>query len=126
MEKIIHQYYSDLYVQMLTDLDNACGKIGLQVNLTKTMFMRNGWVLCAPFTLKGTVISECSSYVYPRREINMMNDLTLELSRRERAAWGTFTSIEYVVKRTKNITLRPLLLDLTIIPVLKYASLVAT
>ncbi|XGW34377.1 hypothetical protein V3C99_018337 [Haemonchus contortus] len=31
--------------QMLAEFDNACGKIGLRLNLTKTMFMRNG-LLC--------------------------------------------------------------------------------
>ncbi|KAJ1357070.1 hypothetical protein KIN20_015098 [Parelaphostrongylus tenuis] len=109
--------------RMLTDFDNACGKIGLQLNLTKTMFMRNGWVSNAPFTLNGTTISECSSYIYYLgREINMMNDLAPELSRRKRAAWGTFKSIEDVVKRTKNIRLRAHLFDSTIIPALTYAA----
>ncbi|KAJ1366370.1 hypothetical protein KIN20_027010 [Parelaphostrongylus tenuis] len=108
--------------RMLTDFDNACGKIGLQLNLTKTMFMRNGWVSNAPFTLNGTTISECSSYIYLGREINMMNDLAPELSRRKRAAWGTFKSIEDVVKRTKNIRLRAHLFDSTIIPALTYAA----
>ncbi|KAK6755351.1 hypothetical protein RB195_013993 [Necator americanus] len=35
----------------------------------------------------------------------MMNDLTSELGRRKRMAWGAFKSIEDVVKRTKNIWL---------------------
>uniref|UniRef100_A0A0K0D6S3 Reverse transcriptase domain-containing protein n=1 Tax=Angiostrongylus cantonensis TaxID=6313 RepID=A0A0K0D6S3_ANGCA len=30
--------------RMLADFDKACGKIGLRLNLTKTMFMRNGLV----------------------------------------------------------------------------------
>ncbi|EPB73149.1 hypothetical protein ANCCEY_07742 [Ancylostoma ceylanicum] len=34
--------------RMLADFDDECGKIGLQLNLTKTMFMRNGWVPNAP------------------------------------------------------------------------------
>uniref|UniRef100_W6NAJ7 RNA-directed DNA polymerase (Reverse transcriptase) domain containing protein n=1 Tax=Haemonchus contortus TaxID=6289 RepID=W6NAJ7_HAECO len=72
--------------QMLAEFDNACGKIGLRLNLTKTMFMRNGWVSDASFMLNGTNISECSSYVYLGREVNMMNDLAPELSRRKRAA----------------------------------------
>ncbi|EYC33321.1 hypothetical protein Y032_0002g722 [Ancylostoma ceylanicum] len=50
--------------RMLADFDDACGKIGLQLNLTKTMFMRNGWVPDASFSLNGTTISECSSYVH--------------------------------------------------------------
>uniref|UniRef100_A0A0K0D774 Reverse transcriptase domain-containing protein n=1 Tax=Angiostrongylus cantonensis TaxID=6313 RepID=A0A0K0D774_ANGCA len=61
--------------RMLADFDKACGKIGLRLNLKKTMFMKNGLVSFAPFTLNGTNISECSSYVYLGREINIMNDL---------------------------------------------------
>ncbi|XGW07563.1 hypothetical protein V3C99_010603, partial [Haemonchus contortus] len=30
--------------RMLAEFDNACGKIGLRLNLTKTMFMKNGLV----------------------------------------------------------------------------------
>ncbi|KAE9417503.1 hypothetical protein Angca_006925, partial [Angiostrongylus cantonensis] len=73
--------------RMLANFDKACGKIGLRLNLKKTMFMKNGLVSFAPSTLNGTNISECSSYVYLGREINMMNDLAPELSRRKRAAW---------------------------------------
>ncbi|KAK6754448.1 hypothetical protein RB195_013447 [Necator americanus] len=62
--------------RMLTEFDETCGCIGLQLNLQKTMFMRNGWVSDAPFTLNGTNTSECTSYVYLGRELNMMNDLT--------------------------------------------------
>ncbi|KAE9414607.1 hypothetical protein Angca_006227, partial [Angiostrongylus cantonensis] len=72
--------------RMLTEFDKACGKIGLLLNLKKTMFMKNGLVSFAPFTLNGTNISECSSYVYLGSEINLMNDLASELSRRKRAA----------------------------------------
>ncbi|WKY00676.1 hypothetical protein Q1695_015031 [Nippostrongylus brasiliensis] len=50
--------------RMLADFDHACGKIGLQLNLTKAMLMRNGYVPDRPFSLNGTNISECSSYVY--------------------------------------------------------------
>ncbi|XGW32200.1 hypothetical protein V3C99_010408 [Haemonchus contortus] len=97
--------------RMLAQFDNACGKIGLRLNLTKTMFMKNGLVPDAPFTLNGKNISECSSYVYLDREVNMMNDLAPELCRRKRAAWGAFKNIEGVVKKTKNIRLRAHLFD---------------
>ncbi|KAK6756347.1 hypothetical protein RB195_014637 [Necator americanus] len=72
--------------RMLTEFVETCGCIGLQLNLEKAMFMRNGWVSDAPFTLSGTNISECTSYVYLGRELNMTNDLTSELSRRKRTA----------------------------------------
>uniref|UniRef100_A0A0K0DI56 Reverse transcriptase domain-containing protein n=1 Tax=Angiostrongylus cantonensis TaxID=6313 RepID=A0A0K0DI56_ANGCA len=72
--------------RILADFDKACGKIGLRLNLTETMFMKNGLVSFASFTLNGTIISVCSSYVYLGREINMMNDLAPELSKRKRAS----------------------------------------
>ncbi|KAK6764925.1 hypothetical protein RB195_025022 [Necator americanus] len=71
--------------RMLTEFDETCGCICLQLNLQKTMFMRNGWVSDAPFTLNGTNISECSSYVYLGRQLNMKNDLTSELCSSKRA-----------------------------------------
>ncbi|VDM54278.1 unnamed protein product [Angiostrongylus costaricensis] len=96
--------------------------LGLLLNLTKTMFMKNVLVSHAPFTLNGTNTSECSSYIYLGREINMMNDLAPELIRRKRAAWGAFKSIEDVVKRTKNTRLRAHLFDSTVLPAITYAS----
>ncbi|VDM58632.1 unnamed protein product [Angiostrongylus costaricensis] len=107
---------------MLDEFDKTCGKVGLRLNLTKTMFMKNGLVSYAPFMLSETNISECSNYVYLGREINMMHDLAPELSRKELAAWGAFKSIEDVVKRIKNTRLHSHLFDSTVLPVLTYAS----
>uniref|UniRef100_A0A7I4YLS4 Reverse transcriptase domain-containing protein n=1 Tax=Haemonchus contortus TaxID=6289 RepID=A0A7I4YLS4_HAECO len=84
---------------MLAEFDNACGKIGLRLNLTKTMFMKNGLIPDAPFTLNGKNISECSSYVYLGRE-----------------------NIEGVVKKTKKIRLRAHLFDTAALPALTYVS----
>ncbi|KAK6738463.1 hypothetical protein RB195_020519 [Necator americanus] len=108
--------------RMLTEFDKTRGCIGLQLNLQKKMFMRNGCVSDAPFTLNGTNISECTSYVYLGRELNMMNDLTPELGRRRRAAWGAYKSIEDVVKKTRNTRLRAHLFNTTVLPALTYAS----
>ncbi|KAK6741827.1 hypothetical protein RB195_009601 [Necator americanus] len=104
--------------RMLTEFDETCGCIGLQLNLDKTMFMRNGWVSDAPFTLNGTNISECTNYVYLGRELNMINDLTPELGRRGRAVWGAYKSIEDVVKKTRNTRLRAHLFNTTVLPAL--------
>uniref|UniRef100_A0A158PB20 MRG domain-containing protein n=1 Tax=Angiostrongylus cantonensis TaxID=6313 RepID=A0A158PB20_ANGCA len=107
---------------MLADFDKACGKIGLRLNLKKTIFMKNELVSFAPFTLNGTNICECCSCVYLSRKINMMNDLAPELSRRKRVAWGAFKSIEDVMKRTKNTGLRAHLFDSAVLRALTYAS----
>ncbi|VDM53941.1 unnamed protein product [Angiostrongylus costaricensis] len=72
--------------------------------------------------LNGTNISECSSYVYLGREINMVNDLALELSRRKQVPWGALKSVEDVVKKTKNTRIRAYFFDSTAHPALTYAS----
>uniref|UniRef100_A0A0K0DDB8 Reverse transcriptase domain-containing protein n=1 Tax=Angiostrongylus cantonensis TaxID=6313 RepID=A0A0K0DDB8_ANGCA len=68
--------------------------------------------------LNGVKMSECPSYIYLGRGINMLNDLAPKLSRRKRVAWGAFKSIEDVVKKTKNTRLRAHLFDLTAFPAL--------
>uniref|UniRef100_A0A0K0D642 Reverse transcriptase domain-containing protein n=1 Tax=Angiostrongylus cantonensis TaxID=6313 RepID=A0A0K0D642_ANGCA len=96
--------------------------IGLRLNLTKTVFTRNGLASFDPFTLNGTIFSKCSIYVYLARDINMKNDLAPELSRRKQAACRIFKSIEDVVKRTKNIRLCAYIFDPAVLPALTYAS----
>ncbi|VDM57796.1 unnamed protein product [Angiostrongylus costaricensis] len=83
--------------RMLADFDKACGKVDLQLDLTKTMFMKSGFVTYIPLTFDRMNISECSSYVYLDREINMTYDFAPELSRRKRASWGAFKIIDDVV-----------------------------
>ncbi|VDO50525.1 unnamed protein product [Haemonchus placei] len=50
---------------MLAAFDKACGKIGLQLNLTK-LFMRNGLLPDAPSKLNGTNISAVLKLVVSR------------------------------------------------------------
>uniref|UniRef100_A0A0K0DF11 Reverse transcriptase domain-containing protein n=1 Tax=Angiostrongylus cantonensis TaxID=6313 RepID=A0A0K0DF11_ANGCA len=97
--QLLHLHFADDIVlitnishaeRMLADFDRPCGKIGLRLNLTQMMFMKNGLVSFASFTLNGKNISECCSYVYLGRKINMVNNLASELSRRKQAAWGVF------------------------------------
>uniref|UniRef100_A0A0K0D2Y1 Reverse transcriptase domain-containing protein n=1 Tax=Angiostrongylus cantonensis TaxID=6313 RepID=A0A0K0D2Y1_ANGCA len=107
---------------LLGDFYKACGKIGLRLNLTKTIFMRNGLVSYAPFMLSGKNVSECSSDVYLGLEINLLDDLALKLSRKKRAAWRATKSIEKIVKRTTNTQLRAHLFDPTVLLALTYAS----
>ncbi|VDP31807.1 unnamed protein product [Heligmosomoides polygyrus] len=111
---------------MLADLGRVCGNVGLQLNLTEGMFMRNGQVSDAPFSLNRTNNSECASYVYLGREVNMANNLAPELRRRKRAAWGAFKSVEEVVKKTKDARMRAHLFDSTVLPVLTYALMTWT
>uniref|UniRef100_A0A0K0D6I3 Reverse transcriptase domain-containing protein n=1 Tax=Angiostrongylus cantonensis TaxID=6313 RepID=A0A0K0D6I3_ANGCA len=110
---------------MLDNFDEACEKIGLRLNLTKTVFMKNGLVSFAPFTLNGTNIS---GYVYLGREVNVMNDLARKMSRRKRSAWGVFKNIEGNFdehrrsSRTENTQIYANIFDFAILDALTYAS----
>ncbi|VDO92019.1 unnamed protein product [Heligmosomoides polygyrus] len=64
---------------MLADFDRVCGNVRIQLNLMRKMFMRNGRVSDAPFSLNGTGISECPIYVFLDREVTVANDLVTEL-----------------------------------------------
>ncbi|VDM55442.1 unnamed protein product [Angiostrongylus costaricensis] len=86
------------------------------------MLIRNGLVSYPTFTLNGTNISERSSYVYLGRDINMINDLAQEVSRRIRAALEAFKSIEDAVKKTKHTRLCAHPFDSTVLPALTYGS----
>ncbi|XGW03348.1 hypothetical protein V3C99_014942 [Haemonchus contortus] len=110
--------------QMLAEFGNACGKIGLRLNPKKTMLMRIELVPDASSMRSGTNISEGSRCVSMSRiqHDERMNDLAPELSGRKRAAWGAFTNIAGVVKKTKNIRLRAHLFDTAVLPALTYAS----
>ncbi|KAK6765742.1 hypothetical protein RB195_025571 [Necator americanus] len=69
--------------RMLPELNETCSCIDLQLSLQKTMLTRNGCLSDAQFTLNGMNISECTSYVYLGRKINMKNDMTPEVGRRK-------------------------------------------
>ncbi|XGW32347.1 hypothetical protein V3C99_017136 [Haemonchus contortus] len=93
-----HPGFADDIVLTTPSIQQAERMLAEFDKLTKPMFMRNGLVPDAPFTLNGTNISECSSYAYLGRKVNMMNDLTQELSRRKRAACACLRrEIEYQV-----------------------------
>ncbi|KAK6760495.1 hypothetical protein RB195_021819 [Necator americanus] len=107
---------------MLTEFDDTCRCIRYQINLKKKMLMREGWFSDAPFTLNGKNVFECTSNTYLHPKINMTNDLTCELGRRRRAAWGACDCIKEIVKRTMNILLRGHLFNTAVVPALIYAS----
>ncbi|VDP16161.1 unnamed protein product [Heligmosomoides polygyrus] len=92
-----------MYSGFTTKTSPFYNDVGINLNLSKTLFMRNGQVSDAQFCLDGTN-RECYIYAYLGREINVANKLAAELSRRNIAAWGALKSIEEVVKKTKNVS----------------------
>ncbi|WKX90427.1 hypothetical protein Q1695_009352 [Nippostrongylus brasiliensis] len=92
--------------EMLSELNMADRKIGLDMNMSKTQFMVNQWCDTGLVKLNGVALQRVDSYVYLGRELNMENDLAPEIARRRRAAWADFSSIREVTDRVKDAGLR--------------------
>ncbi|VDO67203.1 unnamed protein product [Heligmosomoides polygyrus] len=62
---------------MMADFGRVCGNVGLRLDLTKTMFMRNGRVIHAPLSPIGTNTADydCFGDVSLGREVDTVNDL---------------------------------------------------
>ncbi|VDM51676.1 unnamed protein product [Angiostrongylus costaricensis] len=98
-----------------------CKRVLLQqVEFMRQKLLRNR-LTGGPETVEG-ISEEDKKRIALGREINMLNDLAPELSRRKRAAWEAFKAIKDVVKRTKNTRLRAHLFDSTVLCALTYAS----
>ncbi|VDM63067.1 unnamed protein product [Angiostrongylus costaricensis] len=107
--------------RMLADFDRACGKTSLRLNLTKTMFMKNGLVSHTPLTLNGTNVSKCSSYIYSRSGNQYDEQLSSRDEQKKTGGLRSFQEHRGVVKRTRNTKLSHFF-DSTVLPVLTNAS----
>ncbi|KAK6734204.1 hypothetical protein RB195_017779 [Necator americanus] len=109
--------------RMLAVFDETCKKMDLQLNLNKTIFMRNGWVSDVPFTLNEYIRMLQLSVPKLGNQHDERLDFRPDLGRRKRAAWRAFKKIEDVVKRTKNMRSCSHLFNTTkFLPALTYAS----
>ncbi|VDP05404.1 unnamed protein product [Heligmosomoides polygyrus] len=98
--------------RMLADFDRVCGNVGLQLNLTKTMLMRNRRVSDALFSLNRT----------PATCIWVAKSTWPTAGAGQEMLGGAFKSVGEAVKKTKNVRLRVHLFDSTVLPALTYAS----
>ncbi|WKY12022.1 hypothetical protein Q1695_003521 [Nippostrongylus brasiliensis] len=79
--------------EMLSELNMAGRKIGLDMNMSKTQFMVNQWCDTGLVKLNGVALQRVDSYVYLGRELNMENDLAPEIACRRHAAWAPIRSM---------------------------------
>nr|CDJ95062.1 unnamed protein product [Haemonchus contortus] len=108
--------------QMVQELDDVSKAIGLTMNRSKTMVMRNEWADASPITLEGTTLPFTNSYVYLDRLISMDNDLRAEITRRRRCAWAAIGNIKEAAHLVSDKKARADLFDSTVLPALCYAS----
>uniref|UniRef100_A0A7I4YY58 Endonuclease-reverse transcriptase n=1 Tax=Haemonchus contortus TaxID=6289 RepID=A0A7I4YY58_HAECO len=107
---------------MVEELDDVSKAIGLTMNRSKTMVMRNEWADASPITLEGTTLPFTDSYVYFGRLISMDNNLRAEIMRRRRCAWAAIGNIREAAHLVSDKKVRADLFDSTVLPALCYAS----
>ena len=107
---------------MLRELNDAGKSIGLEIKRSKTQRIRNSWADNGTVHLDNTPIDVVDSYVYLGTDVNASTDLTVELSRRKRAAWASFASIREVTDQLNDPCLRAHLFDCCVLPALTYAT----
>ncbi|KAK6749809.1 hypothetical protein RB195_002051 [Necator americanus] len=87
--------------RMLTEFDKTCGCIGLQdFFLLKDDVHAERMGLGCPIHVQRNEHVRTHQLGLSGRELKKMNDLTPELGRRRRTAWGAYKSNENVVKKT--------------------------
>ncbi|VDM37564.1 unnamed protein product [Toxocara canis] len=65
-------------------------KIGLEMNLSKTKWMRNSLCRESRINIEGQIIEEVGSYVYLGQQLSFTDNIVGECSRRRNAAWFSF------------------------------------
>ncbi|VDM54457.1 unnamed protein product [Angiostrongylus costaricensis] len=108
--------------RMLDDFNKAYGKIVFQLNLTKAMFMRNGLVSHAQFTLNGTNISKWLQLWLSRSGFQCDERLSSRAEQKDTSGLGSLHEHRQCSEGTRNARLRAYLFDSTVLPALTYTS----
>ena len=131
-EKLTHLLYADDCVlfaenhsdlqhdlQQLTDLSK---EIGLEVNLTKTKWMRNEYCIPGVFRTNEAEIEEVKDYIYLGRRFESNNLANGEYTRRRRAGWVAFNNNRTILTdQAVPMNIRANIFNTTVLPAMLYA-----
>ena len=131
-EKLTHLLYADDCVlfannpadlqqdlQQLTDLSK---EVGLEVNLTKTKWMRNEYSVPGVIRTNEAVIEEVNDYIYLGRRFDSNNLANGEWTRRRRAGWVAFNNNRTVLTdQNLPMNVRAAIFNSTVLPAMLYA-----
>ena len=131
-EKLTHLLYADDCVlfaenpadlqqdlQQLTDLSK---KVGLEVNLRKTKWMRNEYCVPGVIRTNKAEIEEVKDYIYLGRRFESNNLAGGEWTRRRRAGWVAFNNNRTVLTdQTLPMNIRASIFNSTVLPAMLYA-----
>ena len=109
--------------RMMTGLQRESKKIGLEMNASKTKWMRNEFVHQSSILIEGKEIEEVAEYVYLGHQVNCSYSSRDEISRRKRAGWVAFNRIKTsLLDEHLSMALKRDLFNSTVIPAMTYAA----
>ena len=98
-------------------------KVGLEMNLKKTKWMRNSECPRGCITINDTEIEEVAEYVYLGQHIQANNKSCGEWARRRKAAWIAFNQNRTVLTDEKlPMNIRANIFNTTVLPAMLYAA----
>ena len=109
--------------RMMTKLQHESRKIGLEMNASKTKWMRNEFANAASIVIEGKEIEEVSEYVYLGHMVNRSYSSPGEIGRRKRAGWIAFNRIKTsLLDEGLSMKVKRDLFNSTVIPAMTYAA----
>lgn len=106
--------------EMLQELSTASFEVGLRMNQSKTKVMSNKTK--RRVEVDGTEIAYVDEYVYLGQIISFENRQNKEIDRRIDNAWKSFWSMKEYMKGDLPISLKRVLIDTCILPILTYGA----
>ncbi|KHN87357.1 Putative uncharacterized transposon-derived protein F52C9.6, partial [Toxocara canis] len=107
----------------LLQLQIESKKIGLEMNLSKTIWMRNSLCRRSRINTEGQIMEEVGSYVYLGHQLSFTDNIVGECSRRRNAAWSSFNRIRTLLfDANLPMKIKAELFHSTIVPILLYGA----
>ena len=109
---------------MLNQLNMVTSKIGLKIHPSKTQWMRNEFGISDydEVKLNNNTVRRIDEYIFLDRSINMTNSMTIELTRRKRAGWYSFSKLRDVfANKSVSADVKAHLFDTHVLPSMTYA-----
>ncbi|KAJ8868462.1 hypothetical protein PR048_029990 [Dryococelus australis] len=107
--------------QLLNELEIVCREVSFKINLSKTKFMQNKWVVKDKVATNNIDIETVEHCNYLGQLINMNGDSMPEIYRRITLGWRAYGRNSIVLKSNMPVYFKKKVFDECVLPVLTYA-----
>lgn len=105
--------------EMINEVANESGKVGLELNAEKTKVITNG--VMEPVSVGVKNIEYVNDYIYLGQMVSFKKCISNEVQRRIAIAWKKYWSLKEVMKNKQlNISIKKKLYEISVLPTLTY------